>query len=79
MPPQDAPPPKPRALAQVEQRWFVGAHANVGGGYERDLLPQAPLKWTMAKAARQGLTFRRDIDLDPHPEASPVCDSMRSS
>jgi uncharacterized protein (DUF2235 family) len=73
--PQDAPPPKPRTLAQVEQRWFVGAHANVGGGYERDVLPQAPLKWMMDKAALQGLTFLRDIDLDPHPEASPVCDS----
>ena len=23
--------PPPRPLSQVEQRWFVGAHANVGG------------------------------------------------
>lgn len=22
----------------VEQRWFVGAHVNVGGGYENELL-----------------------------------------
>src|SRR5215469_10228916 len=28
----------PRSIAQVEQRWFVGAHSNVGGGYENDLL-----------------------------------------
>lgn len=28
----------PRALQSVEQRWFVGAHANVGGGYPSDLL-----------------------------------------
>ena len=28
----------PRSISNVEQRWFVGAHANVGGGYETDLL-----------------------------------------
>ena len=33
----------PRPLENVEQRWFVGAHANVGGGYQTDLLAQAPL------------------------------------
>jgi hypothetical protein len=31
-------------VAHVEQRWFVGAHANVGGGYENDLLAQIPLE-----------------------------------
>ncbi|WOH57712.1 DUF2235 domain-containing protein [Bradyrhizobium sp. BWC-3-1] len=25
----------PRPISSVEQRWFVGAHANVGGGYSR--------------------------------------------
>src|SRR5204862_7111833 len=43
----------------VEQRWFSGAHANVGGGYEDDLLPDPPLKW-IAECARQqdvGLEF----------------------
>src|SRR3954471_21386565 len=38
-----------RPISQVEQRWFVGAHANVGGGVENDLLPQVPLKWMMEK------------------------------
>jgi uncharacterized protein (DUF2235 family) len=73
--PQEDPPPKARTLAQVEQRWFVGAHANVGGGYQSDLLPQLPLKWMMDKAALRGLAFRHDVELDPHPESSPVCDS----
>jgi len=73
--PQKESPPRSRILAQVEQRWFVGAHANVGGGYQADLLPQVPLKWMMDKAALHGLTFRRDVELDGHPEASPVCDS----
>ena len=35
----------------VEQRWFPGAHANVGGGYEDDLLPDPPLRW-IAECAR---------------------------
>jgi Uncharacterized alpha/beta hydrolase domain (DUF2235)/Putative neutral zinc metallopeptidase len=39
-----------RTLSQVEQRWFVGAHANVGGGCQSDPLPQAPLNWMMDKA-----------------------------
>jgi uncharacterized protein (DUF2235 family) len=67
--------PAPRPLSEVEQRWFVGAHANVGGGYQSDLLAQLPLKWMMEKAIAHGLSFRRDIDLDGNPETSPVCDS----
>lgn len=55
----------PRPIANVEQRWFVGAHANVGGGYRSDLLAQGPLRWIMEKASRHGLTFRADVVLDP--------------
>jgi hypothetical protein len=54
----------PRSLSSVEQRWFVGAHANVGGGYETDLLAQPPLRWLMKKAESQGLAFRSEVDLD---------------
>lgn len=65
----------PRAVANVEQRWFVGAHANVGGGYRDDLLSQLPLHWIMEKAARHGLAFRADVVLEPgvlevHPRDS---------
>lgn len=46
---------KPKNL-EVEQRWFIGAHANVGGGYgSEDLLPDIPLKWMMEKATDAGL------------------------
>ena len=45
---------QPRPLSSVEQRWFVGAHANVGGGYQTDLLAQAPLRWMMKKAEVAG-------------------------
>lgn len=30
---------------EVEQRWFAGAHANVGGGYANDCLCHLPLYW----------------------------------
>lgn len=48
-----------RTLGSVEQRWFPGAHANVGGGYFSDLLAQRPLRWIMSKAEILGLEFRR--------------------
>lgn len=51
---------KPRTLSSIEQRWFVGVHANVGGGYQTDLLAQAPLRWMMKKAEALGLSFRSE-------------------
>ena len=45
----------------VEQRWFAGAHCNVGGGYQNDLLPQRPLAWLQEKARGCGLGFRSKI------------------
>lgn len=50
--------PPPRTLEQVEQRWFVGAHSNVGGGYSNDVLAQLPLNWLVKKASHHGLKFR---------------------
>ncbi len=74
-PDPDAPPP--RLLSSVEQRWFVGAHANVGGGYESDPLPQIPLRWIMNKASLHGLAFRNDVDLDGSEIKADICDSYR--
>ena len=48
----------------VEQRWFAGAHANVGGGYRSDLLPQRPLAWIQEKARACGLGFRSTVSVD---------------
>jgi uncharacterized protein (DUF2235 family) len=67
-----------RALANVEQRWFVGAHANVGGGYQTDLLAQAPLRWMMQKAESHGLSFRSEVALDGDALKAPIIDSYRS-
>ena len=74
----------------LEQRWFPGAHANVGGGYDDDLLCEAPLYWMARKASALGVVFRRDRDTppyhsDPPPEfrtdgneyLSPVRDSYK--
>jgi hypothetical protein len=65
----------PRSLASVEQRWFVGAHANVGGGYRSDLLAQVPLRWVMKKASLHGLAFRNDVDLDGDVHKAAISDS----
>ncbi len=59
----------------VEQRWFSGAHCEVGGGYRNDLMPQRPLSWIQEKARTCGLAFRSESiasndDLDMKP-----CDS----
>lgn len=45
---------KPEQI-EVEQRWFIGAHANVGGGYGDDPLAGLPLAWMLEKARQAGL------------------------
>ena len=41
----------------VQQVWFAGAHANVGGGYPKDSLSLVPLLWMMCRARERGLHF----------------------
>jgi uncharacterized protein (DUF2235 family) len=67
--------PPERPLAQVEQRWFVGAHANVGGGYASDVLAQPSLAWLMRKAAALGLQFRDTFVADVQTPTAPITDS----
>jgi uncharacterized protein (DUF2235 family) len=64
---------KPEQI-EVEQRWFVGAHADVGGGektdgagHSPDPLPDLPLAWLQSKAADAGLAF--DATFVPLPDA----------
>jgi uncharacterized protein (DUF2235 family) len=52
---------------EVEQRWFIGAHADVGGGeaadgagHRPDALPDIALAWLQAKASGAGLAFSGD-------------------
>jgi uncharacterized protein (DUF2235 family) len=53
---------------EVEQRWFIGAHANVGGGYRYDQLHHIPLRWLQDKASACGLGIKdfRTIGADDH-------------
>lgn len=66
-----------RRIDSVEQRWFVGAHANIGGGYASDPLAQRPLTWLMDKAAGLGLVFRDRVVIDVSQVVPPVTDSYR--
>jgi hypothetical protein len=62
---------------QIEQRWFVGAHSNVGGGYPNNALATVPLAWLQRKASDLGLAFRDRIDLVGDEHLAPVIDSYR--
>ena len=63
-------------IGNVEQRWFVGAHANVGGGYVDDVLAERPLAWLMQKAAARGLVFKDTASIDADEQAGKVNNSF---
>ncbi|WP_213775050.1 DUF2235 domain-containing protein [Bradyrhizobium sp. dw_78] len=65
----------PRPIERTEQRWFVGAHANVGGGCFSDPLAQLPFKWLERKAAALGLTFKDGFAAEATADAAPISDS----
>lgn len=66
----------PRPLADVEQRWFAGAHGDVGGGTYSDAIAQLPLKWLLSKASKHGLGFKRNIEIDEEAKYAEVEDSF---
>ncbi len=41
---------------KLEQRWFIGAHCDVGGGYKDRRLSDVTLRWIQDKASALGLT-----------------------
>lgn len=61
----------------MEQVWFCGAHANVGGGYANNRLSDVTLRWMMEKAQQQGL----NLDQNKFPAVSrgmpPITDSYK--
>ncbi|MDA1013366.1 MAG: DUF2235 domain-containing protein [Planctomycetota bacterium] len=67
-----------QANAIIEQVWFAGVHANVGGGYPKDGLAFVALRWMMHHAHEAGLIFNADVwtryreESDPH---GPLYDS----
>jgi uncharacterized protein (DUF2235 family) len=44
---------------KIEQRWFVGAHSNVGGGYENNRLAERPFQWIVEGATNLGLAVEQ--------------------
>lgn len=68
--------PKDKTVpARAEQRWFAGAHANVGGGYEGDELHLIPLRWMQEKATDAGLAFRQMATPPERPTPEQIVDS----
>ncbi|MGH7936161.1 MAG: phospholipase effector Tle1 domain-containing protein [Chthoniobacterales bacterium] len=49
---------------KIEQRWFVGAHSNIGGGYPDNELALHPLRWVLEGAREAGLKCE-DLPNDP--------------
>ena len=66
---------KPQNI-EVEQRWFIGAHSNVGGGYDNDPLADIPLKWMMQKAEGAGLKLDQ-FNLPAEAWKRPLTDSFK--
>jgi hypothetical protein len=64
-----APATLPKDWSNYEQRWFAGAHANIGGGYADNPLCLFPLDWMVRKTAAIGLAFR----LRPAPPTIAEC------
>lgn len=60
--------PKQKLNQTIEQRWFIGAHADIGGGYAERALSDITLRWMQQKAQDCGLK------LDPAgiPAVSPA-------
>jgi uncharacterized protein (DUF2235 family) len=46
---------------RIQQLWFAGAHANVGGGYPDDSLAYVPLLWILEEAQKAGLEFEDEL------------------
>ena len=43
---------------RIEQVWFAGAHANVGGGYPKQGMSLVALDWMLSKASEAGLRLQ---------------------
>jgi uncharacterized protein (DUF2235 family) len=69
-----------RAIAmwkgKIEQRWFVGAHSNIGGGYPDNLLAERPFQWIVEGATSLGLAAE---SITPDPLPTPADQAPRDS
>lgn len=71
-------PPEPSPHQRIEQRWFVGAHSNVGGGGSDNDLARIPLAWIAEKAQELGFRFEEPVVLSGSEHLADVRDSYRN-
>jgi len=50
-----------KTTQSLEQVWFAGAHADVGGGYEDSTLSVIPLMWMAFEAEKLGLSVSHQV------------------
>jgi uncharacterized protein (DUF2235 family) len=55
----------------VEQRWFVGAHCDVGGGYPDRRLSDIALRWMQDRASARGLALNPVVVAEKNYLGSP--------
>lgn len=63
---------------RIEQVWFPGVHANVGGGYPQQGLSLVALEWMMKRATSAGLQFIPDVVEFVHDQKY-ACDKLYDS
>ncbi len=69
--------PSTQPNQRMEQVWFVGAHANVGGGYEQEQLSDIALAWMQGRAISCGLAI--EASKIPQITAANYAGSMQNS
>ena len=66
--------PAKQAQQTIEQRWFIGAHSDVGGGYAERRLSDLTLRWMQEKASALGLGLT-PVPVVPDNFRAPYTDS----
>jgi hypothetical protein len=69
--------PKEKPNQNMEQAWFCGAHANIGGGYANNHLSDTSLRWMMENAQNCGLALDQSKIPNPSQDFSPIMDSYK--
>jgi uncharacterized protein (DUF2235 family) len=59
----------------MEQRWFVGAHTDVGGRTPESPLARIPARWMQDRAKASGLAFTADVTRGGDEQLAPIQDS----